>query len=65
MSDIADDAAVIEELFLNAALSAKKTELKPIGRCHWCQTFLPPKQHFCDADCSYDYERKNVMKGLI
>ena len=63
MSDCVDVAAVELEAHIHAALAARKPTLPFTGRCHYCAATIGEQQHFCDADCRYDYERTKVNGG--
>jgi len=57
MSDIADVAAIENDIHINAALGVRQPSLPFTGFCHYCKSPIPHQQHFCDADCRHDYER--------
>ena len=62
-SDLSDVASQTEELFLKAAISAKKTTLPTTGVCYYCRD--PSSTPFCDKLCLEDYERmKNLKKPI-
>jgi len=56
MADEAERAAELEELHRQNALRHRKPELKPKGRCHYCDETLPEGLKFCDAECRDEYE---------
>ncbi|WP_445772894.1 hypothetical protein [Shewanella sp.] len=64
MSDVADNAAKEAELHFAAALKVRKPVLPFLGFCHYCIEPLGPTNHFCDADCRYDYERLAINGKL-
>ncbi len=39
------------------AIRNRGRELHPVGSCYFCGEPVGPEHLFCDADCSYDYER--------
>lgn len=48
---------IIAQMKLQAELS-KKTGLKAVGRCHYCNEKLTLSgQLFCDQDCASDHEQ--------
>ncbi|MGI2152609.1 hypothetical protein ACROAK_06980 [Shewanella oncorhynchi] len=57
MSDIADAAAIENEVHVKAALGVRQPSLPFTGRCHYCLTKITGASHFCDTDCRHDYER--------
>lgn len=58
-ADVSDLASQHEQLFLDAALSARKpTGPAACGHCHNCETPLPEGERWCDADCRTDWEKR-------
>lgn len=45
-----------------ARAKAKKRELKPTGRCHWCEERIGRDQLFCDHDCRDDWQNEQDRK---
>jgi hypothetical protein len=58
------------ELAKHARLARRITggTLIPDGKCHFCGYKVPPKAHWCSADCAKEYAEEtkqieNEMKG--
>lgn len=62
MADIIDTANDAAELFLADSIAHSQHKPLPLtGFCHNCDEPVPG--HFCDKDCSLDYEyRVNTLK---
>lgn len=58
MPDIADNAQDHIERETAGLLAARKPAgPKADGRCHNCNSLVPPGLRWCDADCREDWER--------
>lgn len=57
MSDIADVAAIENDIHIKAALGVRQPSLPFTGFRHYCLAKVIGQSHFCDADCRHDYER--------
>lgn len=64
MADEADLAADHIEKTLQAALSQKRTTLKPTGWCFYCNEQIKPNTLFCEAACRDDFEEEQRLKRL-
>jgi hypothetical protein len=65
--DIVDQAAGIEQLERDAALSFRHPVLLATGLCHNCQAVVHGRDRFCDAECCKDYnelERSRARLGI-
>ena len=56
MPDQFDAAQKLEELQREHALRLRKPTLPATGLCHNCQEHVAPGLHFCDTDCSDDFQ---------
>lgn len=62
LSDPSDLATQQEQTFLDAALSVRKpTGPKPCGRCLNCDEPLDYPERWCDQDCRFDWERRELQ----
>ena len=64
MADEADNAAELEALQRQIAVTRKKMEAPPhyTGACYYCQTPVQPPRRWCDADCAQDWENDKIMR---
>lgn len=71
MADFADEAQIVSERHLAAALQSAKSHnpiLKPKGRCYNCEEPVAQGLRFCDdgGDCRDDFEwRKQRERSLV
>lgn len=67
MSDIADEAAALQEHALKVALANRqRQEQKFTGRCHWCDSAIS-SGNYCDSDCRDDhqlYMRAQIQRAV-
>lgn len=61
MSDEVDSSVIVEDVYLQAAISVairnKEPVLPAVGTCYNCKDPVENNQLFCDIDCSMDYEK--------
>lgn len=65
MSDQLDDASELEEIYRQSAIQthqATVVRLVATGTCLNCDEPLPAGAFFCDADCTHDYERRDLAQ---
>ncbi len=67
-SSVDDQATLIEERERAAALAAHAARAAaavrlPGGVCANCQEPLAPTEHFCDASCRNDFERRAAARA--
>lgn len=61
-ADIADreqEASLAEALY-RASKAAPK--LKYVGRCYYCDEFVPPPKDFCCEDCRKDWDEEQAIR---
>ena len=39
-----------------------RSELEPVGKCHFCSDEVKQPKKFCDRYCADDYEKEKKMK---
>lgn len=67
MSDIADDSDVRIQLAIETGIAESRKglrQLRPIGKCYFCDEPLDKEQRFCPAaesDCRDLYEKEKRM----
>ena len=59
MADFADRVDAANAVYIAAALTHRRPQLAPIGRCYNCDDTLDAGC-FCDGDCRIDYQRRQV-----
>ena len=67
MVDIADQASLVEQSLLEAALhnSRQNTEtIKPTGYCLYCGDSVEGDLRWCSVECRDDYERDQKLKNM-
>lgn len=59
MSDILDKSTRQQEVVMKSLLSVRKEvpDIKPTGRCHYCDEDIEEPKLFCDGDCADDFEK--------
>jgi len=63
-ADNSDLASQHEQMFLDAALTKRKpTGPKPCGHCLNCGEPLDYPERWCDADCRFDWHRREGIEG--
>jgi hypothetical protein len=64
MADEADQAqAQIEMSIMTAFQNRRRSNLKPIGRCWFCEETLTGALLFCSSECRDDYDRESAAKA--
>ena len=61
MTDEADNAEAVTELFLSIACKTKRKELTSMGKCHNCDEEC--KGCFCNPECREDWELRSKNGG--
>jgi hypothetical protein len=64
MADEADQAqAQIEMNIVAAFANRRRSNLRPIGRCWFCEEELTKTMLFCSSECRDDYDREQAAKA--
>ena len=67
MSDIADDSDQRIQLSIETGIAESRKglrQLKPIGKCYFCDAPLDGDLRYCDADCRDGHEKETRMHRI-
>jgi len=64
MADEADLAQAQIEMNIRAAFeNRQRSNLRPIGRCWFCEEALTKSMLFCSSECRDDYDREKAARA--
>jgi hypothetical protein len=62
MADEIDRAQDLNLAMNDMAAKHRKPTLPALGICHYCSEPVAGEAKFCDADCSADYDKEQLLR---